>query len=104
MASVRGKFAKKGAAEEAVDPTHVVGLSPFQLGIPTGSLSRVFSYDALGSNILVPLGLVIAGPLAARTSPSTALIAGSVIAVIATLLCFSAREVRHLPEAVTTDS
>jgi hypothetical protein len=79
-------------------------MTAVQTRIPTTSLSRVFSYDALGSNILVPLGLVIAGPLAARTSPSTALISGSVLALIATLLCFSAREVRHLPEAVTTDS
>ena len=87
-----------------IDIFAVLWMTAVQSRIPTGSLSRVFSYDALGSNILVPLGLVIAGPLAARTSPSTALIAGSVIAVIATLLCFSAREVRHLPEAVTTDS
>ena len=41
MASVRGKFAKKGAAEEAVDPTHVVGLSPFQLGIARLRRDRV---------------------------------------------------------------
>jgi len=79
-------------------------LPNLQSRIPTGSLSRVFSYDALGSNILVPLGLVIAGPLAAQTSPSTALLAGSVIAVIATLMCFSAREVRHLPEIIAAEN
>ncbi len=41
MARVRGKFAKKDAATDAVDPTKVVGLSPFQLGIARLRRDRV---------------------------------------------------------------
>jgi MFS family permease len=35
-----------------------------QENIPQEKLSRVYSYDALGSFVLIPLGLVAAGPLA----------------------------------------
>ena len=35
-----------------------------QQNIPQEKLSRVYSYDALGSFVLIPLGLIVAGPLA----------------------------------------
>ncbi len=35
-----------------------------QQNIPQEALSRVYSYDALGSFVLIPLGLIVAGPIA----------------------------------------
>jgi hypothetical protein len=40
-------------------------VTALQQHVPTRVLSRVNSYDALGSFVFIPLGLVIAGPLAA---------------------------------------
>lgn len=53
-----------------------------QQNIPQEKLSRVYSYDALGSFVLIPLGLVAAGPLAAAIGiEETLWLAGGVIAV-----------------------
>jgi predicted MFS family arabinose efflux permease len=41
-------------------------ITALQQHVPSRVLSRVNSYDALGSFVFIPLGLVIAGPLAAR--------------------------------------
>ena len=49
--------------------------------IPQEKLSRVYSYDALGSFVLIPLGLVAAGPLADRIGiDETLWLAAAVIA------------------------
>ena len=40
-----------------------------QQEIPAGRLSRVYSYDALGSFALIPLGLALAGPVAEASAP-----------------------------------
>jgi MFS family permease len=53
-----------------------------QQNIPQEKLSRVYSYDALGSFVLIPLGLVAAGPLAAAIGiEETLWLAGGVIAL-----------------------
>ena len=38
----------------------------FQRHVPEASRSRVSSYDALGSFVLMPLGSAVAGPIASR--------------------------------------
>ena len=53
-----------------------------QQNIPQEKLSRVYSYDALGSFVLIPLGLVVAGPLAeALGADETLWLAAGVVAV-----------------------
>jgi hypothetical protein len=61
-----------------------------QREIPPAALSRVSSYDALGSLMLGPLGLVLAGPAAESFGPHPALIGCGVVMVLTTLfaLCF----------------
>ena len=44
-----------------------------QQEIPADRLSRVYSYDALGSWALIPLGLAIAGPSPRRSARDTTL-------------------------------
>ena len=86
-----------------LDVFFILWVTTVQSHVPKDLLSRVFSYDALGSNILVPLGLIVAGPFAAQTSPSFALFTGSAIAVVAILATFAVRDVRHIPP-IRTDA
>jgi MFS family permease len=47
--------------------------------VPAGALSRVSSYDWMGSLALLPLGYLVAGPLASVFGAQTVLAAGSMI-------------------------
>jgi|1186.fasta_scaffold04091_3 hypothetical protein len=53
----------------------------FQREVPEAARSRVSSYDALGSFVLVPLGAAIAGPAAALIGVHATLIAAGVISL-----------------------
>lgn len=57
----------------------------FQRNVPAEAYSRVSSYDALGSFVLMPLGSVVAGPLASAIGITETLIATGVIE----LVCFA---------------
>jgi hypothetical protein len=54
--------------------------------VPEAARSRVSSYDALGSFVLVPLGTAAAGPIAAWIGVKETLIAAGVITVVTSLL------------------
>lgn len=62
-----------------------------QKGVPAESLSRVSSYDWMGSTALRPLGLVIVGPVAALVGVRATVIAVAAIVVVCTaaILCVS---------------
>jgi MFS family permease len=62
--------------------------------IPPQLLSRVTSYDWLGSLGLLPIGYVLAGPLAALFGPRAVLGVGAAIGLTALATAFSRREVR----------
>jgi len=57
----------------------VLWQTAMQKNIPAESLSRVSSYDAFGSLVFAPLGLIFAGPLAARLGSAHTLLLFSVI-------------------------
>jgi MFS family permease len=57
----------------------------FQRNVPAEALSRVSSYDALGSFVLMPLGSAIAGPVSALVGVTQTLIGTSVIEAV----CFA---------------
>jgi len=65
--------------------------------IPPHALSRVSSYDWMGSLALLPLGFAIAGPLAAAFGARNVLGAGAVIAFVALVLALLPRSTRELP-------
>ena len=67
-----------------------------QQEIPPEKLSRVSSYDALGSFALAPAGTVVAGPLASALGTSAVLAAGGVLVVILPVLVLLVPEVRHM--------
>ncbi len=72
-----------------------------QTRIPAGDLSRVSSWDHLGTLVLEPVGLALVGPVAAAVGYSATLYAAAGISVLLTLALLSVREVRDLrgPEA-----
>jgi hypothetical protein len=67
-----------------------------QQEIPPDKLSRVYSYDALGSLALVPLGLAVAGPFAELVGVRATLWGAAAIAVAVTLAVFLSHDVRTL--------
>lgn len=64
--------------------------------IPPDKLSRVSSYDWMVSLALLPLGYVLAGPLASALGAVEVLIGGSLLAAIALALGLLPRETRML--------
>jgi hypothetical protein len=67
-----------------------------QQEIPADKLSRVYSYDALGSIALVPLGYALAGPAADAFGVQATLWGATAIAVLATLAVLTVHDVRTL--------
>jgi hypothetical protein len=67
-----------------------------QQEIPPAMLSRLSSYDALGSFALAPVGTVAAGPLAGSFGTQAVLAAGAAAIVVLTAAVLLVPEVRHL--------
>ncbi|MEV7801866.1 MFS transporter [Microbispora sp. NPDC088329] len=74
----------------------VLWQTTMQREIPAESLSRVSSYDALGSLMFGPIGLLLAGPAAVAVGPRPALVACGTIIVLVTLAALLAPGVRRL--------
>ncbi len=64
--------------------------------IPAHALSRVSSYDWLGSLALLPLGFAVAGPLAAALGARTVLSVGAAVALVVWLVALVPRSTREL--------
>lgn len=67
-----------------------------QENIPGPQLSRVVSYDWLGSNALLPLGLLLAAPIGASLGVGTALLLSAAVAVAATGIVLAVPGVRRM--------
>lgn len=67
-----------------------------QQEIPPEKLSRISSYDALGSYALAPAGIAIAGPLAAAFGTSAVLNAAGALVVVLPLLVLLLPEIRNI--------
>ncbi|MFE9796784.1 MFS transporter [Streptomyces goshikiensis] len=68
-----------------------------QTHVPEAALSRVSSYDHLLSTGLMPLGLVVAGPVSEAFGVRTTLLGMTVVAVPAALALLALPAVRNLP-------
>jgi MFS family permease len=67
-----------------------------QQQIPQDRLSRVYSYDALGSFAFIPIGAAVAGPLAAVLGLRTTLLGGAGLILLCTLGMLAVGDVRSL--------
>jgi MFS family permease len=74
----------------------VIWQTTMQTQIPPESLSRVSSYDALGSLFLGPLGLVLAGPAADHVGPHASLVFCGVVMLLASLGALLVPDLRNL--------
>jgi Major Facilitator Superfamily len=75
---------------------NVLWITVIQQRIPDDVLARVNSYDALGSFVFIPLGLTIAGPIAASVGTSTALWGATCVTLVTVLTPLLSRDVRTL--------
>ena len=66
-----------------------------QQGVPAEEISRVTSWDAVGSYALQPIGLAIAGPIAAAVGLSTALYGAGAIFMLITIAVLAVPSVRN---------
>jgi MFS family permease len=64
--------------------------------IPAEALSRVYSYDMLGSIVFIPLGAALAGPIADRIGLAETLVGAAAITIGATALVLLVTDVRSL--------
>lgn len=71
-----------------------------QENVPEDRLARVYSYDALGSFIALPVGEMAAGPVADRAGVGTTLLVGAALVVAATAAALCSRDVRELATRV----
>jgi MFS family permease len=73
-----------------------------QQEIPQEKLSRLYSYDALGSWALMPTALAVLGPVAGWVGTRTTLLACAVLVVVATSPVLLSRDVRTLERKVAS--
>ena len=69
--------------------------------IPADKLARVYSYDALGSLLGIPVGQILAGPFVVALGASPALLVASGICGLAVLGMLASRSVRTLAHGRT---
>jgi hypothetical protein len=67
-----------------------------QQGIPQEKLSRVNSYDALGSWVLIPLALAVVGPISELIGTRETILAASAITLTATVAVLFVSDVRTI--------
>ncbi len=89
-------FAAMFLAGMAVQQFDVAWEVAVQENVPREKLSRVYSYDALGSFVAMPLGQIAIGPFAERFGPAPALVLVASLTLLATLAAVSSRSVRTL--------
>ena len=85
----------------------VLWQTSLQREVPPEALSRVSSYDALGSLMLGPIGLLIAGPAAVAFGAHPALLGCAAIMTLTTALALLSRGVRDMrprPESPGPDT
>ena len=80
----------------ALDFFFVLWQTAMQSNIPRESLSRVSSYDAFGSLVFAPFGLVIAGPITEKIGTEQTLIVMAIIFAVVLAAMLSVASVRNL--------
>jgi hypothetical protein len=76
--------------------SEVLWVTTMQREIPPDRLSRVSSYDALGSFVFTPVGLALAAPVAIAVGLSGAFWIGAALLAVPTLLILGVGDVRRM--------
>jgi predicted MFS family arabinose efflux permease len=97
-AAIAAAFLLAGLALEVFNTTWTTVL---QEHVPLEKLSRVSSYDALGSFVFIPLGLSIAGPVADALGLTHALWLAAAVTTGSMLSALTVRDVRDLRRVAT---
>lgn len=84
----------------AMELFYILWLTALQTNVPREALSRVSSYDAMGSLMFGPIGLALAGPLVDSVGLQTAFLIAAAIATTAILASLLSRSVRRLSAPV----
>lgn len=79
------------------DVFEVLWMTALAEHVPGDRLSRVTSYDALGSFVLGPLGLLAVGPVAAAAGTAATFAAAGVLVTAANVFALGTGAVRRLP-------
>jgi MFS family permease len=85
----------------AVEQFNIAWETSLQRHIPAGRLARVYSYDALGSVLAIPLGQVAAGPAALAIGTGRALLAAAGVLLLSVVGMLASRDVRQLPTGLS---
>jgi MFS family permease len=96
----------------AVEFVAAIGVSAFftlwetslQEHIPQHAISRVSSYDYAASAGMMPLGMIVAGPVSDALGVHETLAGMSVIGIAAAAACLAVPAVRQLPRAAVRDT
>jgi MFS family permease len=91
-----GLVAAAALAGIGLELFQVLWETTMQQEIPQEKLSRVSSYDALGSFVLIPLGFAAAGPVAEVIGTRATILAAAAISLAATLAVLLVRDVRTI--------
>ncbi|TFC58210.1 MFS transporter [Cryobacterium sp. TMB1-7] len=86
----------------AIEQFGVAWDQSLQQNIPQDKLARVYSYDAVGSFIAIPVGEILVGPLAHAWGTTPVLLGCAAVIVVASLAALSVRSVRRLTVGVPT--
>jgi hypothetical protein len=82
-----------------VDIFEILWDTALQTHVPNHALARISSYDALGSFVLGPIGLAIAGPVAAAIGVTATLTGAGALLAVASVMPLLTPAVRRLPAA-----
>ncbi len=79
-----------------IETFNVLWDTAMQQNVPQEKLSRVYSYDALGSFVLIPVAQAIAGPIAEAIGTRATLFGAACLVVVPTLAVLAVPDVRNL--------
>jgi len=99
-----GVVAAAGLAGIGMEIFGILWDTAMQQEIAQEKLSRVYSYDALGSFVLIPLGLAAAGPVAEAIGARPTILGAAAISLAATLAVLFVRDVRTISRREDVDS
>jgi MFS family permease len=80
----------------AIEMFQVNWFTTIQTHVPREAIARVSSYDAMGSLLLGPIGLALAGPLVTAVGLQTAFLLAAAICIVAVLAAVCFPSIRHL--------